>query len=354
MSTIRCEVVALTDVRPHPDAERLDLATIKGWQMVVPKGLYADGDRVVYFEAGTVLPASLAEKLNVTNYLKNKLDINGERVLVVGQARLRGEPSFGLAAPLDDPSWQVGDDVAAHYGAVKFQPPVKTSAGDADVDHPLFPAYTDIENMRNFPDVLEDGEAIVVTEKLHGTNARVGFVREDGVIVSMAGSRTLRRKDPGEDLRHANTYWLAWTKQPVVNLMSDLAIAGHDQVLLFGEVYGRGVQSYDYGTGARDFRAFDLLVDGRYLDDERKAELFAKHGIETVPELYRGPFSLAKVKDLSDGPSVVGGAHGREGTVTRVLRERTHPKLGRVILKYIGDTYLFGKKGGGAEDFTDQ
>lgn len=58
---------------------------------------------------------------------------------------------------------------------------------------------------------------------------------------------------------------------------------------------------------------------------------------------------------LRDGAALHTAAmHGREGTVTRVLRERTHPKLGRVILKYIGDTYLFGKKGGAAEDFTDQ
>ena len=31
-----------------------------------------------------------------------------------------------------------------------------------------------IENLRNFPDILQNGEEIIVTEKLHGTNSRIG------------------------------------------------------------------------------------------------------------------------------------------------------------------------------------
>ncbi len=136
MSTIRTEVVTLADVRPHPNADALDLGTVKGWQMVLKKGVYASGDKAVYFEAGSQMPASLAEKLGVGNFLQNRTNIDGERVLVVGQVKLRGEPSFGLIVPLDDPSIDVGTDLAGTYGVVKYRPPVKTSAGDADSDHP--------------------------------------------------------------------------------------------------------------------------------------------------------------------------------------------------------------------------
>jgi hypothetical protein len=41
--------------------------------------------------------------------------------------------------------------------------------------------------------------------------------------------------------------------------------------------------------------------------------------------------------------------HMREGVVVKPARERTDPKVGRVILKYVSDTYLFGDK----TDFTD-
>ena len=56
-------------------------------------------------------------------------------------ARLRGEPSFGLAVK-PDADWPDGADVAAHYGATKYEPPVKIDAGDAERGHPLFARYT--------------------------------------------------------------------------------------------------------------------------------------------------------------------------------------------------------------------
>src|SRR5262249_57795462 len=103
-------------------------------------------------------------------------DVEGQRVLVVRQVRLRGEPSWGLRVRPADPSWPVGTDVREHYGIGKYQPPVKFSAGDSEPNHPLFQRYTEIENLRNFPGILTPGEAVVVTEKIHGTNGRIGWV----------------------------------------------------------------------------------------------------------------------------------------------------------------------------------
>src|SRR3954467_14895224 len=96
MSTIKVTVTPITELRAHPNADALDLATVGGWQMCVKRGSYKDGDLVVYFEPGTVLPAAVAERFGVTNYLSSKTDINGNRVLVVHRVKLRGEPSFGL------------------------------------------------------------------------------------------------------------------------------------------------------------------------------------------------------------------------------------------------------------------
>lgn len=356
MSTIRVEVVAIQDVRPHPNADRMELATVKGWQMAVPKGQYTDGDKVVYFEAGTVLPQDLTDRLNVTNYMNNKTDIDGNRVLVVGRVKLRGEPSFGLVAPLEDAAWEVGQDLIDYYGAKKFFPPVKVSAGDADVDHHMFPAYTDVENMRNFPAVLVDGEEVEASEKLHGTNSRVGFVVDAGTpepFKWMAGSRTLRRKQPAPENMAANTYWRPLTLLPVQNLLNYLAAEGRTQAVLYGEVFGKGIQSYDYGTNQPEYRAFDLMVDGKYVDRAVFYELCEKFGVATCPVMYRGPYSLAAIKAVSDGASEVGGKQNREGVVVRPVSERFHPQIGRVILKYVGDTYLFGKAAQ-EEDTTDQ
>ncbi|HSH95282.1 MAG TPA: RNA ligase family protein, partial [Roseimicrobium sp.] len=73
------------------------------------------------------------------------------------------------------------------------------------------------------------------------------------------------------------------------------------------------------------------------------AGLCSRFSVEMVPHVFKGPFDLAKIRELSDGPSLVAGANNiREGVVVKPLIERTDPKLGRVILKYVGDTYLFG------------
>ena len=119
--------------------------------------------------------------------------------------------------------------------------------------------------------------------------------------------------------------------------------------MLYGEVFGHGVQAYDYGTREIAARAFDLMVDGRYLDFWLFAELCDAHGVARVPLVYQGPFSLETMKQLSDGPSLIGGSHGREGVVVRPLIERHDPAVGRVVLKYVGDRYLFGS----GEDTTD-
>jgi len=46
---------------------------------------------------------------------------------------------------------------------------VRFSAGDSEPNHPLFSRYTEIENLRNFPDVLALGEDVAVTIEIEAT-----------------------------------------------------------------------------------------------------------------------------------------------------------------------------------------
>jgi len=348
VSSIRVPILPITELRPHsnPEVERLEIATVAGWQLCVPKGRYTQGDRVVYFERGTALSYELANALGVTNYLSEKTDIYGEKRLVVSQIRLKGEPSFGLAIEVPDAFISAPDetDLAEYFGAVKYEPPVKVSVGDALPEHPLFPKYTDIENMRSYPHIFQDGEQVVATEKIHGTNVRVGVVVEDGEIVWMAGSRTLRRDEPGGmDYLH-NPYWFPLSIQTVRNLLVHAVGNGAKQVVLYGETFGSRIQSYDYGMKALGFRAFDIMIDGEWLNHDVFAALCEMHGVETVPVVYRGPFSIDAIRNVSNGSSLVGGTHGREGVVVRPIIEQFNPTIGRVILKYVGDDYLLNKK----------
>ena len=65
---------------------------------------------------------------------------------------------------------------------------------------------------------------------------------------------------------------------------------------------------------------------------------------------YEGPFALAVVRAHADGKTTYGDDHIREGVVIRPRHERTDPRIGRVVLKYIGDAYLLDEK---KSDFTE-
>lgn len=331
---IRATVFTVGEVKPHPNADRLELVEALGWQVVCGKGLRKTGEKCVYIQPDSLVPDEWAEKWEVKQYLKGP-DHNR-----VGQIRLRGEPSFGFIVEAADQNWPDGENVAEFYGITKYEPPVRTTCGDAEVAHPLFRKYTDIENLRNFPNVFTVGEEVVATEKIHGTNCRVGMI--DGV--PMAGSMELRRKMPEtEEAKKSNTYWFPWTLDSV-GLMLNVLGAGFKQVILFGEVYGvQKGYNYDVTPGKVGFRAFDLMIDGKWLDHDVFMEKCAKYGVETAPVLYLGPFSLQAIKQVSDGPTTIGDGNIREGVVVRPIKERHHPQVGRLVMKYVGDDYLLSK-----------
>ena len=203
------------------------------------------------------------------------------------------------------------------------------------------------ENMRNFPDTFNVGESVILSEKIHGTCCRIGSVEAE----LMAGSRQVRRKRPVEDRFASSTYWFPLSLELVRTLIEELA-REHRQVILFGEIYGSKIQSFHYGLhGVLGFRAFDLLLDGHYIDWPDFLVVCAKHGVETVPSLATISFDLAEVKRYSEGKTQLmeTDAHIREGVVVRPVHERHDPRVGRVTLKYVSDSYLFGEK----SDYTD-
>src|SRR4051812_13042224 len=142
MSSVIANVVEIESIQPHPNADRLFLARIKGWQAVIRKREdgspeFAPGERVVFIPPDSTLPREMAGRLVVVSSPSDRTTAGGGRALVVRRVRCRGDPPFGLLVRPADPSWPVGTGVRAHYGIGNFRPPVKFSAGDAEPNHPL-------------------------------------------------------------------------------------------------------------------------------------------------------------------------------------------------------------------------
>jgi RNA ligase (TIGR02306 family) len=365
MSQCFAEVVAIDAINPHPNADRLEVATIRGATVVVGKGTFQVGQAVVYFPPDLLIPELQADKLGVKKYLKHA-HYPGDPIKTqcrVAACRLRSFPSFGFIVPMseifgvpeDYPA--VGTDVSAFVQAVKYEPPKRPQhimAADAAPPHPAFHEYTDLEHYWRYAQSFQPGETVVVTEKIHGTNSRVGIINVDGEFRFFAGSHHVNRKPPDEG--RFCVYWEVLSHPGVMDLLTDLCNEQHN-VILFGEIFGPSIQDMDYGVerSSRGYRVFDISVNGRYLDWAVVKIKCEKFGVPTVPELYVGPFSEAVLFEHRDGPTTVATPaakfKGREGVVVKPISERFCEKLyGRLILKSVSADYLDRK---GAEDFGE-
>lgn len=345
MSTLEARVLPV-EITPHPNAERLEIGHAFGYQFVVAKGKHATGDLGVYLMDGSVLPDALIEAMGVRDYLA------GAAKNRVHPVKLRGVLSEGLFyRPAAWPAhWHEGMDVAAELGVAKYEPPVPVEMAGKVTAGPrsgIWRPY-DIENLKRYPDVFAPGEPVSLTEKLHGTFCAVGIVGGERVVTSKGFLP--RGTVLVEDAK--NLYWRAAAQGELhAKVEAYLAETGATEALLFGEVFGAGVQDLAYGLAAGHlaFRAFDLLVttgDRRhdYLPVGDFFAAMARLGIPAVPEVYRGPFSPDVVTAHTAGRSTLAG-HIREGVVIKPLAPRTHDTLGRVALKRVSPDYLMRKGG---------
>lgn len=370
MSTVLIEIVEVSEIQPHPNADKLEIAIIGGTQAIVLKDTFQVGDHAVWFPPNMLIPEHLGVSLGVGKYLKH-CTYPGDVVKTpcrVAAARLRGTPSYGFLIAVGevlfdtDALLPVGTDVTAFFQGFKYEPPVrglnagcmKGFCGDAAEDHPEFHKYTDIENFYRCPKAIRDGENVVITEKLHGTNARYGLIKTDADFQIMVGSHR-RNLKPETASGHVPVYWRLLDEK-MIALLTDLADEKHS-VVLFGEIFGLGVQDMDYGTEEATFRAFDISVNGRYLDYHDFYAACSKHGVAMVPKLGIVAFSKAALEKftygnttLAEPDKVKAKFKGREGIVIKPTREQYSGITGgRLIVKSVSADYL-DRKGGTDEE----
>jgi RNA ligase (TIGR02306 family) len=191
----------------------------------------------------------------------------------------------------------------------------------------------DLDSLRKLHWLIEDDEEVVITEKIHGANAR--FVWVDGQLYIGSRSQWLKPEATG--------MWGEVAKQH--DLEGKLSY--HPGRVLFGEVYGQ-VQDLKYGAGKGDlfFAAFDLYdsSSNTFYDDGAFRSFCNVHDLLPAPVLYRGPWlGLDAHKHLAEGSSTLAD-HVREGFVVKPAAERISMRHGRVALKLHGEGYLLRKE----------
>jgi len=382
-TTLKVEVVPFT-LEPCPNSDFLSIAKVKGWQCVV---------RTVYLPVDSVVPDieefAFLESSTKDEDLKAKLAAEGAKYVRyknrrVRTIKLRGIVSQGILLPIGDqfPDWKIGRDVADELGVTKYEPPETNNtrktfgsakSGFLTQNPTLFHRYTDIENFKNYPDVLEEGVIeVIYTEKIHGTNFRAGIVGGQFFVGSHNRSHLqhititepkLKSKRYGKFVKRlCDTFpWLLKTSTLVENPFVYWKVANRldleaklrnmckaidgDSVIVYGEIYGKGIQDLTYDEQLPQLAIFDISINGNYLNWDDFTCYAHYLGLSSVPIIARGKFSKEDLKQYTVGNSIVPTATGqvREGCVVRPVEEAWDPNLGRVILKSVNEDYLLRK-----------
>lgn len=350
-SEFTAEVVRIVEVVPHGNADKLEVAhfELKGsgptvYDVVIQKGSYKCGDLAAYFSVDCILPLSHPD----FSFLTSRLDGAGKTHYRLRAARLRGVFSQGLLVNAPAGA-QFGDPMAESFGVTYYRAPEPVSTGPtAPTARPRvqpMPEYS-VESLKKVPRLFEEGELVVVTEKIHGCNFRCAWVRRKlfGIPFGwkwVVGSHHAIKGDGrggfyGEDV---------WIQAAEDYDLKDL-LRAHKGFAFYGELYGytpggKALQDLTYSVPPKTARLafFDVkkISGNEWLDASDRFRLLDELGLPSVPivatDAY-GPHMLA----WAEGKSVIDGKTQREGVVIEKLTGQ------RKKAKYVGQGYLTRKE----------
>lgn len=314
----------ITDLSPIPDADAIETATIRGWKIVVKKGDFSLGDKVVYFEIDSFLP--IADPRFAFLEPRGVKIQNGVSGHVLRTIKLRGQFSQGLALPISEFPEGLPE-------IEKYDPPLPAGLeGTIEGAFPYeFCPKTDAERIQNLghalPQILANDQWMA-TEKIDGTSTT--FINDNGT------------------LRVATRNWEIKAPSARFDLADRLGVLEKlpEGFSLQGEYFGENVQSNPLRIKGTDFKAFALY---------RKTENGPEYvGYQDWPEELVSlrvpvldlelPNTIDEIVDQADGlKSVINPQRNAEGIVWH--GGRGFQFLGnRGGFKSINNTYLAKQK----------
>lgn len=219
----------ISEVKAHPNADRLDLVKILGFQCVSQKGLYKGGERVVYIRPDAVLP--------MEPWTEEYRKYSPKRIKAV---RLRQEWSEGIIVPFellpqDLSSQELGADVSELIKVVHYEPPAPQDL-QAKGHLPNGIPKTDEERWENIVDLLPIGESVDVTLKVDGQSCSFYYDLETDEFGVLGRNLEMKIEAKNSYTAHLDRYGI---KEKLVAYCKEHQVS----LVIRGESYGVGIQS---------------------------------------------------------------------------------------------------------------
>jgi len=310
---IMASIREIAEIKPHPNADKLDIAVIDGWQLVTAKDNgFKAGEVVVYFEIDSWIPTEIAPFLSKGKEPREYNNVKGERLRSI---KLRGELSQGLIMPITilagllEDTDHVGDDVSERLNIQKWERPMNPQlAGQAKGYFPEFIRKTDQERIQNHFKTMRAehvDDTYEITLKLDGSSMTV-FVK-DGVYGVC--SRNLELKmvdDEGLPINQENAFI---KKAAELGLESKLLAYGKN-IAIQGELWGAGINGNWEGINHHEYSVFDIFdIDSQsYLSAHDRKRICDDLNLQHVPIVgYGDLYTLNTVQDFlafAERPSI--------------------------------------------------
>lgn len=376
-------------------ADSIEKAHVLGWTLIVNKGSFKPGDKCVFFEIDSKIPAGKFLDENGEDYF----EFLARKNYCVKTYKLNkfGVWSQGLAMPLDelgvDPELEINTDLTDNLGVTyaivednfRKSDPRKAAISSYKAKHkkffnnkfikslmkfrffrwlfllPMnkgnkdmkkafpseFVSKTDEERIQNMPWLLSDKQPFIATEKIDGTSTTFLLVRKNNRRFEFYVCSRNIRKWPEDDCyqNNSNIYWEMAIRYDVENQLKNYLIKNPDLrwVCIQGESYGQDWQGNPLKLKTHEFAAFNFKdsKNGRWgsLEGKKLLESFDKP-IPWVPIIdteFILPDTMEELLNFVTAKSVINPNVLREGIVFR-------SKDGKLSFKGVSPLYL-AKKG---------
>lgn len=356
-------IETVTNIRPIEGCDNIVQCNVLGWNVIVKKDEFKEGDKCVYIEIDSIVPSDNPDFA----FLEKKH-------YKIKTMKMKGTISQGIVFPMDilhsDKEFNIGDDVTDILKITQIEDEVPATQSVSKEQrqkqfkakhkkffkNPIvkyfmqyswfrkvvfsfmpkkktkkygFPSYivkTDEIRLQNMPWVLETCKdtPMIVTEKLDGISSTFGLQRiKKNKFDFAVCSRNVRQETPDKVCYYAdmpNVYWEMAMKYDIENILKDIQKQYNaDTVVIQGETIGEGIQKNKYNIKGHDLYVFNLIINGERIDSLKAREIVGEYGMKFVPILENDYILLDNVDDMikyADGKSMLCDTL-REGVVIR-------------------------------------
>ena len=320
---------------PIPDADRILVATVLGWKVVVRKDEFRVGEPCVFFEVDSLIP-----RKPWNDFLANKN--KPDAPIRLKTVRLKKQISQGLAMPLsicnEASSLKEGDDVTSLLGVTHYEPPIPVClGGSVKGKMPGYVPHTDELRIQSYPALLDEfkGKLIYITVKVDGTSSTFAF--KDGEF-DVCG-RNWSFKD-GVD----NTYWKIANKYDIHAKLKKIHDETGKNYAIQGEICGPSIQKNRLGLKDHELFVFNVydINAARYLDFPDLQSFCVVNDLRQVEVIMCNEFNFGSIDELLElAKGEYESGQPREGIVIRPVKEFISNVLNtRASFKVLNNVFL--------------